>query len=51
MKHLARNLYEMKTLGYDKMFFKKAIYKLRKKEKWMLIGNRLLEFIRDKLFT
>ena len=44
-KHLYRNIYEMKMIGYTERSIKKVIYKLKRKDKWKQIAGMLLNRI------
>ena len=50
-KHIARNLTEMKAIGYTKNFIEKTLFKLKKKPGWQNTAKTMLKFVRTVLYA
>ena len=50
LKHIARNLFEMKALGYDKSFLNEGLFTIRKKANWTEIADTMLNFVNTNMY-
>ena len=50
-KHIARNLTEMKAIGYTQNFLGKTLFKLKKKPGWQNTAKTMLKFVRTVLYA
>ena len=42
-------LYEMRAIGYDRQFLKKAMNKVKRKPDWRVRAHRLVKYIDEQL--
>ena len=50
-KHIARNLYEMKAIGYKQDLLEQTLLKLKKKPGWQHTAKTMLKFVRTVLYA